>query len=300
MKKIRFLNIDYSMLSSYLGRSATVLVFSVIVLLAIGALYFKHDDMAHLPISLGICAFDSARSHSTLESLADYVRERGGGDIALRFFTEGDTPSDCDFYLMTSLQYSRAHTEPGLECCCIATVRQKQKYSRGVIVTRPGIDSLALSRASVIFTSPHSTVGYLSPLKALSEAAPQLPNGHRHIAFAGGELDYERVVFGVLFEGYGAGGISLERYQYLLRRGVVSEDELEVILEGDALPAFVLAVDPDIDSLKRRGFQTRLVEICDRMPAALRYDLERLGMSGFATPSENDLELLETLTSYLH
>jgi ABC-type phosphate/phosphonate transport system substrate-binding protein len=151
----------------------------------------------------------------------------------------------------------------------------------------------------VIFTSPHSTVGYLSPLKALREATPGFPQGDRHIAFAGGELDCERVVFGVLFGGYGAGGIGLERYQYLLRRGVISEDELEVILEGDPLPAFVLAVDPEVDSLKKRGFQTRLMEICDRIPAALRHDLERLGISGFATPSGNDLELLETLASYM-
>lgn len=293
MKKNRFFNIDYSMLSSYLGRSATVLVFSAIVLLAIGALYFEQDDTAHVPILMGICAFDSVRSCAALESLTDFVRERGGGDITLRFVGCGETSAGCEFLLMTSVQYFRARRLRNLECCCLGAVHPGQKYSRGALVVRPGIDSLAQACGRIICTSPESGAGYVSIVRALEQHMPSFPGEAGKLSFAGGELDYERVLFGVLFGEYDAGGISFDRYRYCLERGTIRDGELEVLLTGEPVPEYVLAVDPGVDSKKLSRFRTRLVEICDRMPDPLVHDLEQIGLAGFILPNRSDIDYLE-------
>ena len=297
MMKSRFLKIDYSMLSSYLGRSATLLVFSAIVLLALGALFFKTDDIAHVSISIGVCAFDSARASSTLEAFADFVREKGGGDIEWTYLESWEEPSRCDFYLMASLQASPWMTRGKLDCSLIATITEGVRCSRGALIGKPGVGLQQIAGGRVIFASPVSATGFLSPYRALREAAPGSCPGPERIDFAGRYRNNERVIFGVLFGGYLAGGISLNSYRLFKRRGIVSEDELEVLLEGAPMVEIVLANDRSIESAKLRGFAKKLPKILGKMSRSQKDDLADLGIACFALPRQEELVFLEKLSS---
>lgn len=292
--KNRIFGIDYSMRSSYLGRSATIIVFSAIILLAIGALFLEQDDVAHMTISIGVCAYDSVGVHSILASLADFVREKGGGDIKWRFIREGDEPAGCDLYLMTSLQAAPSIGDGRLVCWMLAAVREGRRYTRGAVITRAGVVS---GEGRVIFTSPISAVGFLSPFFALSEKGEDLLSNPDRIDFAGYFPDEERVIYGVLFGAYQAGGIGLERLDYFKSRGMVREGEIEVLAAGASYPEILLAADDAADRKKLESFRRRLLLISGSLPHTLKQDLLTIGIAGFVEPGEGALELLEEIES---
>lgn len=298
MKKGKFIRIDYSMLSSYMGRSATVIVFALIVALALGALFLEENDMAHVPITIGVCALDSIRSWDALESLADLAREKGAGDISWRYLEEDAPPTGCDFYLMTSVQGAPYIAEGSLTCALIATVKQGVRYAHGGIIAPSGVDPDVLSDGTVLFTSPVSAAGYLSPYTALA-AAGYTVAGPARFAFAGPYMSEERVIFGVLFGAYDAGGIGLERLHYLEQLGIVPDGSLTVLLEGDPMPEMIIVVEPAVEPRKRRGFCERLPLILEKMPRFLEADLAGIGIAGFVVPREEDIALLKSIPGRL-
>lgn len=288
----RFWKIDFSMLSSYLGRAATVLVFTAIILLALGALFLDHVDMAHMPVSVRVCGIDSARVAHALESLGEYVRERGGGIVTWSYGEYGGTRSD--FFLMTSVRFAEVAESGGLACCLIARTPSGAVTEVGAVVVRSGADSVRTATERVAFCVPYSAAGHLSALEAFEKHAGDL-FGRASFEFTGHYLDDERVAFGVLFGAYDAGGIRLERLRYLERIGILREGELEVVATGPPYPEIVLASSPSIDPGKRDGFVERLPRITERVPPRISEELHAIGISGFARPRERDLEAIGRL-----
>jgi hypothetical protein len=295
MKKSKLFKLDYSVLSSYLGRSATVVVFALIILLAVGALFLEENDMAHMPITIGVYALDSVRAADPLESLADFAREKGAGDITWRYFGPYDPPGNCDFYLMTSVQAAPYVAEGSLDCSLLATVRRGVRFSRGCVVARRGTPLDRLIGGRVIFTSPISATGYLSPYRALARAG-FAGDPERRFEFSGDRGGDERVALAVLYGAYDAGGIGFERLRYLEEHGIVPRGELDVLLEGEPYPEFVLATRPGVDPRKLRSLRERVPLILEKMPRSLRADLTGIGIAGFVAIRDEDIALIKTLT----
>lgn len=287
------------MLSSYMGRSATVVVFALIIVLALGALFLEENDMAHVPITIGVCALDSMRSWVALEFLADFAREKGVGDITWRYFDVDASPAGCDFYLMTSVQGAPLIAEGSLECALIATAQKGVRYARGGVIARSGTGIDVLNDGTVLFTSPISAAGFFSPYTALARAG-YVDGGSTSFAFAGSYMSEEAVIYGVLYGAYEAGGIGLERLDYLEGLGIVPEGAVTVLLEGDPLPEMIIAVEPTVEPRKRRGFCDRLPLILEKMPRFLEADLAGIGISGFVAPRQEDKILFESMSGQLH
>ncbi len=296
MKKSKLIKIDYSMLSSYLGRSATVIVFAVIIVLALGALFLEENDMAHMPITIGVCALDSAKSWCALGSLADLIREKGAGDIRWRYLDTGTPPAGCDFYLMTSVQGAPYVSEGSLKCVLIAMARQGMRYTRGVIIGQRGVGLDVLRGGRVVFTSPISASGFISPYRAIIGAG-FTPDDSIQYEFAGSSMGEEAVAFGVIYGAYDAGGIGLERLELLEQRGIVPVGQLDVLLEGPPVPEIIIAAEPSVDPRMERGFCERVPLILCKMSPFLTAELTEIGIAGFVKPREEDLRLLEALTT---
>lgn len=297
--KNRIFGIDYSMRSSYLGRWATVLVFSAVILLAVGALFLEQDDVAHTVVPIGVCAFDSVKTHSVLSSLADFVREQGGGDIKWIYFREGDYATGCDLYLMTSLQAAPRIVDGGLTCLLLATVKEGRRYSQGVVIVKAGAERVSSGDGKVIFTSPVSAGGFLSPLLALEACGEDLRVRPDQFDFAGFFPDEDRVIYGVLYGAYRAGGIALERLDYLTDRGKIRKGEIEVFCEGVLFPEIILAADKSADQNKLASFRRRLLLISGNVPPPLHQDLLSIGISNFVEPCNKTLGLFREIESHL-
>ncbi len=278
-----------SMLSTYLGRWTTLIIFTVTILIAAGALFLKEDDIAHMPVTIGVFDLDSAEVHQRFVDFAGYIREKGGGDIQWRYLGDYEEPAGCDFYIMTSLRLAPHLLRDGLDCSLLMTVQEGRRYARGGVIVKAGGPDPESHEMTAVFTSRFSAANFLSPYNSLVKALDGSWGEQALVEFAGSE---ERVIYGVIFGAYTFGGISLERLNVLEEMGVFREGELEVFLEGEPYPELVLAVDKSMEERKHRRFRDRLVLLADRMPSGLKADLVSLGISGFVSPRPEDIEVI--------
>ncbi len=297
MKRTRFASFDYSVFSSYMGRWTTVIVFAAVVLLALGAIFLKSDDMGHVPVVIGVSAFDSSRAAPALESLADFCRGKGCGDVRWRYLDGGAEPSGCDFYLMPALQLSPALSRGTLGCALIVSEEETHRYSVGAVIVRAGTRGLPPDGGRIVFSSPLSATGFLSPYRALAKAGYAVPDRGGTVDFAGLHRSDERVALGVLYGAYDAGGVSEERLRRLETSGCVRPGEIDVLLEGEAYPEIVLASDPAFDSPAHRAFVRRFPGVYGTIPVLLHGELAWLGIAGFHHPRPDDIDLIKKLST---
>ena len=292
MKRNRLFSLDYSMLSSYLGRWSTFLVFTVIILIAAGALFLEGEDIAHMPVRIGVYDCDSVVVHRGLEDLARFVRGKGGGDISWAYMRDADLPEGCDFYLMRSLRFAPYLEDGELDCSLLVTMMEGRKYSNGVVISRAGRENDGRNPNGMIFISPFSASGFLSPYRAILSSGYDVPGGRESVEFAGTD---ERVLYGVLFGAYRFGGISLERLRCLEERGLFMEGEIEIVMHGEPYPEMVLAAASNGEERKLERFKERFLLLAERMPQDLREELCCMGLSGFAEPRPEDREVIRSL-----
>ena len=266
-RRTNILNRDYRLISSYLSRWATVIVFSAIIALAVGALFLKSDDMAHMPIVIGVCTFDSARAGPALESVRRVLPRQGvrGHPLAVpsrrtealrvRFLSHDVARA---FRAARARRCSDARSSP-------PNGRRTATRGASVLVQRGRHGAPRAGRAHHFRLSPLRPRAF-SPRTARSSDRG-MPSPRRSIDFAGSYPGEERVVFGVLYGAYDAGGISLERLQALEEAGIVRDGELDVLCEGEAFPEIVIAYDPASYTPDRKSFARRLPGVFDRVPA---------------------------------
>lgn len=291
------INRDYRLISSYLSRWVTGIVFLAIIALAVGALFLKADDMAHTPIVIGVCAFDSARAGSALEQFSEFCRGKGCGDIRWRYLEPARRLSGCDFYITTSLDLSAPLARGDLGCALIAAERQGHRYSRSSVLVKAGVTELPARGARIIFGSSRSAAGFVAPCRALERSGYALSDAS--IEFAGSYPGDERVVFGVLYDAYDAAGMSLERLQALIKAGIVREGEIAVFCEGEAFPEIVMAYDPSSYKQELMSFARHLPGVLDRVPRSLRSELAALGIAGLYTARKIDIERIKELDALI-
>lgn len=271
------------------GGKATVLIFSLIVLLAASAVYFEPDYPAHVPLRIGVSAFDSAAAGPQLESMAEMVRESGGGDIDWVWVSPDRIPCGCDMYLMTSVSL-RPFLESGeLDLLMVASPRPDAAPCRGVVISSAGRAAPAAGAGySIAYTSPRSATGYISPSAALESNGIPAAATADFAAPAGLPICPLAVVYGVLDGRWDLGGVPLEGLRLMERRGLVDAGSLNVVAVGPELHEIVLASDPGLEPWKKRGFSAELPRIAADFPDPVRREMERLGMSEFRKSAAED------------
>jgi len=282
----------YSLVSDYLNRRASVIVFAAIVALAAGAVFVRTTDLAHMRVVIGVSAFDSTRSHAALESFAEFCRWKGCGDVRWRYLAPGSAFEGCDLYLVPALDASSRLAAGDLACPLLVAEREAHRYSRSAVIVRAGAGPIP-DAPRVIFSAPGSAAGFLAPYRAL-EAAGALPDGGA-IAFSGDRPRDERTALAVIHGVYDAGGISLERLAALEAAGVVAKGEIGVLLEGEAVPELVIACDPLRYTAELRTFVRAFRKAYDHTPRLLRRELAAAGMAGLYETREDDLRLIAGL-----
>ena len=282
-----------SMLSSYIGRWVSLLMLLLLVTLAAAALFLKPDYPAHVPLRIGVSAFDSASAGPALHSFASSVREKDGGDITWVWLGEGGDPVGCDFYLMTSLQMLSYREETGAECLLLASSRDDGSLSMGAVIVRADAEP---DWSRTAFISHASAAGFISPLAAISESGVPLRAVSYEMVSDGCPVCGEAVVYGVFLGRYGAGGISLEELRRMEGSGAIEPGALRVLFTGPELPEILLVSDPSTEEWKSRGFARRLPRIIGRLSDPLKREMARLGMATFREPEEGELDLRGTVS----
>ncbi len=285
----------FNLLSAYFGRWASVIIFALIVSLAIAALLIDSEDLAHTQIAIGVLALDSTRSSAALGSLSDFCREKGIGDIRWRFSDSSAKCSPCDFYLLPSLSAIRYIDSGNCKTALLVAERQGHRYSRSAVIVAKNTRALP-SKPRIIFSSPASAAGFVAPAKALQEAGVSLEEAA--IEFSGDIPRDERTILGVVHGVYDAGGISLERLLALRARGIYSDNELEVIYQGEAVPEMLLVCEQSRCTRQKERFIETLRRSFDQAPEPLRRELASIGIAAFYELRESDLELIRKISTF--
>lgn len=272
--------------SSFHGKTTTALIYVVIIALTIAALYFEPDYMAHVPLRIGICSLDSTTSSCMLESFASFIREKGGGDIEWIYFDDREELSGCDFYFLSPIKLHPYLHDGEMELVLFATTAEGNLLSRGAVVTRKDTGRDEISAGKVIFSGRYSPSGFLSPYYALVQAGYPIDGALEKIDFAGPVESEERVIFGVLFGEYAAGGMSLDRFRAHEAKGSFSKGELVVRYTGLPVVDLVVASASGMEHWKRKGFTDRLPDIASMTSGVLRKQLNEAGISSFVLPGD--------------
>jgi hypothetical protein len=266
--------------------SLGVLLF--LVALAAAAFFLEPDYPAHVPLRIGVCAFDSGAASPVLSSFASSIREQDGGDITWVWLGSGGEPVDCDFYLMTMLQLISSAEHSVMEPLLLSTSRRDGSLSPGAVVVRRGNEP---DWSRTAFTSAFSATGFISPLAAIAEGGVRLSEVSYENLSGDCPVCGEAVAYGVLYGRYGAGGMSLDEIRRMEGSGRLDPGELSVLFIGPELPEVILTSDPATEDWKTRGFARRLPRIAERLSDPLRRDLSRLGMAAFRPPAAGELDL---------
>ncbi|MBN2070945.1 MAG: PhnD/SsuA/transferrin family substrate-binding protein [Candidatus Krumholzibacteriota bacterium] len=269
-------------------------LYSIVILLASAAYFLKPDYMAHVPVRIGITACDSVFAAPILDRYSRLVREKGGGDIAWFFFGDDEEPAGCDFYLMTSPQARVAVNSKRMKLSLAACATEARSHSVGVVITRKGTGIDQLSGGKFIFSFRNSASGFLSPLKALADHGIDLDTDSDDIEFTGCRSCDERIVYGVLFGEYVAGGIDLDRFKRIESLGFMKKGEVSILLTGTPVPHEIFLLSSTrIERWKEKRFIDRLPAITAGAPADIKNDLRSIGIAAFIPAGENSLDFLD-------
>ena len=278
-----------NMLSSYIGRWLSLVMLLLLVTLAAAALFLEPDYPAHVPLRIGVCAFDSIAAGPALRSFASTVREQDGGDISWVWLGPEGEPAGCDFYLMTSLQMLFTREKRVMDCILLSTARIDGSLTMGVVIVRKDGEP---DWSSTAFTSSVSATGFVSPLAAIAESGVHIPDLSYELLSEGCPVCGEAVAFGVLHGRYGVGGISLAELRRLEGNGTIGRGKLRVLFTGPELPEIVLVSDSSTEEWMSSGFAGRLPRIAENLSGPLAREMARLGLVSFREPEAGELEML--------
>ncbi len=280
-----------NMLSSYIGRWMSLVMLLLLVTLAAAALFFEPDYPAHVPLRIGVCAFDSVTAGPALRSFASTVREQEGGDISWVWLGPGREPAGCDFYLMTSLQMLAAREKSMMDCLLLSTPRIDGSLSMGVVVVRAEAEP---DWSRTAFTSSVSATGFISPLAAIAEGGVCVE-----------DLSYETAFRGMPGLRGGCSVRSASRQVWRWRHssrgtqedskgeGSIGQGELRVLFTGPELPEIVLVIR---SCRPKNGSRVDSPGDCPgslrRLSDPLSREMARLGMVLFRPPAAGELEML--------
>jgi len=287
-----FKQIDYSMMSSYMGRWATFFVFFFIILLAVGSILIKEEDVAHSSVLIGVSAFDSLRVYSTFNAFSDFLRSRGCGEVEWKYFHHGDNPSRCDLYFISVLQVKEYLKSGNMECVLIVAPERARKYSRGIVIAERDMTALdSDSCFNVIVSSPifNSNV---SVLKELEEGRLNRDLCNSGIKFSDNFFNDEKVYYAVIFGRYKFGVLREERFRWLVSRGLADTNLVTVLHKGNPVIDVIVARDKWCDRRKVSRFMDRFLVVCEDMPETLRERLRGIGICDFLLPRQLDIETL--------
>jgi len=276
-----------------MGRWATFFVFFFIILLAVGSILIKEEDVAHSSVSIGISALDSLRAYSTFNAFSDFLRSRGCGEVEWKYFQHGDKPSGCDLYFISVLQAKEYLKSGEMECVLIVAPERARKYSRGIVITERSMTALdSDSCLSVIVSSPI----FNSNINVLEELEKDWLNRHlcnSGVEFADNFFNDEKVYYAVIFGRYELGILREERYRWFVSRGLIDTNLVKVLDKGNPVIDVIVTRDKWSDRRKVSRFMDRFLVVCEEMPETLRERLRSVGICDFILPRQLDIETLK-------
>ncbi|MCD6380260.1 hypothetical protein J7M07_07445 [bacterium] len=265
-----------------------------VFVLTLMAFFLKKEDVAHTPVSIGVCVFDSSRVDFTFRSFGAWIRKNSGGEINWKYFKDYRERESCDLYMLTSVQVAKS-LNPDTACLFLtAEATADGKYPEGVLFMRK---EAVFKGEPIGFLSSESAACFVSPILALKDSIKSFGIEEANIEFLGCNSCLRQLFFGVLFGKYIAAGMDMERFSLLMSTEMVRGNELKIVARGKRAPEILLVASKSIDKRKLESLRKIFTGKFNQMPKLLKRDLFELGIAGFSSSEERELEMVREMLS---
>jgi len=265
-----------------------------VVLLTVMAYFMKKEDVAHTPVSIGVCAFDSSRVDFTLRSFGIWARKNNGGEIKWRYFKNYNKRESCYLYMLTSVQAAKSLNPDSLSLFLTAKATIDGKYPKGVIFMK---EDAVFKGEPIGFLSSESAACFLSPMLALKDSINSFGIEGADIEFLECNSCFRQLFFGVLFGKYIAGGMDMDRLDLLMSKEIHGKNNLRIVAGGLRVPEIFLVASESIDKIKLKSLRKIFTEKFDEIPKLLKRDFLELGIAGFSSSEAGELEMVGKMQS---
>ncbi|MEE9268895.1 MAG: PhnD/SsuA/transferrin family substrate-binding protein [Candidatus Krumholzibacteria bacterium] len=233
---------DVSILSTYMGRSLTLVVTVAVVGITVSAYLSSGGPQRgtiNVCVPAGTSAVSAMRKYEPLRAVLSRETRRPAELVAC----DDTWPAGCDLYVMPVHTYLR-HGEPLGIAAIYEVVSGDEKQNDAVLVARASdaeIDFARLDPGEIAFAGPSSINGFWVQMLSLSRRGFVPPEDAGVLRFEGPDPHGLRVVLGVLYGAYRLGACTQADLSVMTEVGVVRPGELEIVQRDEALPEIVVA-----------------------------------------------------------
>jgi hypothetical protein len=285
--------IDVTIVSGYMGRFQTVIVALMVLAITAHALVTRGDARGHVTMTVAVPA--SEFGESVFEPFSRLIARRTSRSVVL---TRGDWERPAEVYVMPAIEFMERREALGLRALFSVTAANRDQ---AVIVTRAGTTSIPTDAGEVLFGPLRSLNACWVQLRALARDRVPVPvSADSLVCVSSGGGD--RVISAVLSGAVEYGACRSSDIARLERRGVISPDEIGVVLEAPTLPEFIVAARAEdvgyvVNSLGGLGavFEAPSSSPRDRDLVEL---LTERGFGSFHPTSGSQIADLETLLEF--
>jgi ABC-type phosphate/phosphonate transport system substrate-binding protein len=257
--------IDVSILSSYMGRSLTVIVTVIVLGLTISALLrgggSAERNIISVCVPIETSAADALRDYEPFRVLL--ARETRRPVVISP--GQDEWIDDFDLCIMRTHDYIR--WQDRAEIFPLYEISRSGRYrDKAVLISRPSeadLDYRALKSSDVAFCDPLSLNGFLIQMEAMIHRGFEPPETLAELRFEGLRGNASRVIFGVLHGAYPLGACKMSELHALSELGLLHGGELRVIHTDEALPELIIASR----TKETRYYQRKLKRMAARLQA---------------------------------
>jgi ABC-type phosphate/phosphonate transport system substrate-binding protein len=306
--KDKFKPVDLNLLSTYMGRSLTLVITVFVIVVAVGAIVGRGGGAQRNIIDIWVDEGQNGREEGRYDPLRALLSDQTRRTVRLWQGRENRKPG-YDLYIMPTGEYLRHAGDLGIDA--FYEVKDTERTSDSALLVAKAsagaVDYASLSATDVAFSSPRSVNGFWVPASLLEQRGFRFPSSISELRFEGMSDGASRALLGVVYGSYRLAACRMSELTSLLDRGVIRRGELSPVERVGALPEVVVAASPD-----QTAYYAKKLAAIDRLldeivvPASRRETvglLKSKGVRGLEPIEDRQIEqarrLLESCTARL-
>lgn len=232
--------IDFSIVSTYMGRYLTAVVAVLMFAITLSALLSGGGTPVEGTVIVGVPSRgDAETTLDFFEPLRSLLERNIAMTVRLEV-CEDSWPESCDFLVMSVHEFQRLRESESL--VAIFSVEPPGGWSGAAIIAGGSVGEIPsdVSGDDALFTAPHSINGCWVQLRALEERGVVFPAMLDELEFAPPPGHAERVVYSVATGRYRLGAVPRRVVSRMISEGKIAADEVAIVATLPSMPETVL------------------------------------------------------------
>jgi phosphonate transport system substrate-binding protein len=207
-----------------------------------------------------------------------------------------------DFTHTNSLLYIIMNRNHGVDVLAAEKSGPLGARSQGAIIAlkKSGIQSIRdLKGKTMLFGPSLGPTAYMSQLDLLIKGGVNPENDLAFYSIPAGSFKHEKVVYGVLFGKYDAGGVPVADFEKMAEDGRIDRNDFTVLAEGQPIPYCTFGVTQRVDEGLAQKVKKALLDLRKGDTAEIDGQvvrvLEQANVDGYETIKDSDYDVVRDM-----